>query len=314
MVLLDDPHVVDNTAVVGLGELGGVSLDLLPVQVRGVVHEEPGVSEGVRSERTPRRLLPVEGLVHLVGSGGPGDDVHRGRGVLGGLGGLALVHGVRPLVVVLVAVDEEVDSELHEDRLHLQANPPCRDPAILIAGAIDAAVPVHHNPRHVLPVRLGPGEILLEPLQEGKHVDLQVPHQAPQLRGHRHVMNQPVIPAEVQRVRGLPVLAVEQRRLRVGRLAPKSLDVVGQLLVGVLVVPVAHHVRHLGRELFDVAHEVIACGATVAVEVVAEITHVGHDVGLFRLEDQAVLLPGTGRGVTDLAVSRTSLADRKSTR
>eukprot|EP00755_Sulcionema_specki_P004861 Sspe_Gene.31211::Locus_15406_Transcript_1_3_Confidence_0.250_Length_1816::g.31211::m.31211 len=182
VLVLHEPRVVDHPPVVRLREQRRVGLNLLPVDVRRVVHVHARVAEGVRAEGRPRRLRPREWLVHLVRTRSTRDNVHGSLGVDVRLVRLVLVRRPHPLVVVLVPIDEEVHTVLEEDGLKVLANLHGRSVAVPVTRAVDGPVAVHHNPRHCIAVRVRLLEVVLEPGDEGVLRGLPVSYPEPQLR------------------------------------------------------------------------------------------------------------------------------------
>ena len=89
-------------------------------------------TEGVAPEGRPAGLRPSERLVHLCVSRRPTHDVDSCLGIDIGPVGSALVERVGSLVVVFVAVDEEINPVLEQERLQIFPD----------EGSIPSAVPV----------------------------------------------------------------------------------------------------------------------------------------------------------------------------
>eukprot|EP00051_Salpingoeca_urceolata_P028293 m.486119 g.486119 ORF g.486119 m.486119 type:complete len:343 (-) comp24185_c0_seq1:792-1820(-) len=251
VVVLDKPRVIDDLAVFALWEEGRVGTNLLPAHVRCVVHNHLAVAKRVGAVGRARGLLHAKRLVQLAAASTARHNVNRRLGFQVALIRLVLVGRPVALVVVLMAVDKEVDALVEKQLLEaIRAVDPRALTlllgflvAVAIAAAVHAAVTVDEDPWHVVAVGVGLFEVGLKPFKLlADHVSSE--HVCLDLSADADVVDEAGVPRKVHVVWSDAVDAGDGAR--VGRHVAVALHKLGNGGVAVLVVANAHHVREVG--------------------------------------------------------------------
>ena len=70
------------------------------------------------------------------------------------------------------------------------------------------------------------------------------------------------------------------------RLTKHPLETASTTHRGILMVTVRHHIRHIGCDLLNVSHELVAHFSPVTIKVVRKIPHVQHHVSSLHLRHE----------------------------
>ena len=180
-------------------------------------------------------------------------------------------------------IEEEIDAVLKEELLQPSAlawdsvtHGGCRAVAIAVAGAVDTAVAVHDDPRLLVTIAVGFGQVSL---QERKLLRACVGGANPEveLGGDRDVVHEPRVPGVPPVVPGEAVGGGDGATVRWH--VAERLGVVRQRARAVLVVADGRHVGNVRGDLLDVPHEDVAVHPVVSVHVVREVPEVQDHIG-----------------------------------